>query len=675
MSQHICSQCIDELTTAYSLRQRIIVSDIKRRKTTSEVLSAKIKEERVFAIPLDFEFEVAIDESNYETCVKIEPDEESEQVQEDDWWQGNHQEPLMEDIELVVVENLPIRNATQTGPKKANQSFCFICHSIFDTLADKAFHLKEEHSQFNSCPVCKPSVKFTTAKAYDCHMKEHVAGVNRRNSEHTCDRCGYIASCFANIRKHLTVTHLQIRDFSCDECEKTFSTKSALIHHEIVLHGAEPTIRCKKCGKGFHLTAVHKLHIKSCNGVQNSRRRKFNCATENSNDKQKLEDNENNEKQKRFSCHICNKTFHAPGFMRQHMFVAHKNNEYCCKFCPKEFDSYQEGLEHLQSHSKKDELAPIEGIKKFQCYICNLVFRKRKRKERHVAEDHVNDAFRLCSLCGADNFKTPMNHEQHVKEHFIAPVKLACHYCGKLLHKHLVTSHIREVHESSPASCDICGYSSSRLNLKNHIENKHLKLRATKSLGRFPCELCSSVFNLGSSLRNHMFRSHGMEPRFRCRLCGSGFTNVYPWKNHEIVCANGTAKPRKLIKKIKLNPVRTGLLNTSTFPPPKIVNGLRICTLCEREFPSENGWSNHHFYKHTHNCRVCFKIFANFESLRFHMYDHEVFSCKVCSKIYNFKNTMLAHQRLHNKCGFSCDVCLDLFKNQEDLHEHVSILH
>lgn len=153
-----------------------------------------------------------------------------------------------------------------------------------------------------------------------------------------------------------------------------------------------------------------------------------------------------------------------------------------------------------------------QGIKRFQCDLCNRSFSKKSHLERHI-HAHSDDKPLKCSYC-QKGFTTG----QQLKRHEITHTKsFKCPYegCEESFYKHpQLRSHIMAVHEKNLA-CKICGKEFQRpYRLRNHMAKHH----NPEVENPYQCSngSCTSSFKTWSQLQAHIKNDH---PKLRCAIC------------------------------------------------------------------------------------------------------------------------------------------------------------
>ncbi|XP_066256635.1 uncharacterized protein [Euwallacea similis] len=134
---------------------------------------------------------------------------------------------------------------------------CDPCGSTFSLRSSQMSHKSRCTSKYVPrnvlCYVCGKTVGNLRL-----HLTSHGLHQELRR---TCEHCGKMFACQANLRRHLNEVHLKLRTYCCQYCSKQFHARSTLTLHERT-HVGVKNHACNVCGKRFLLPCHLKKHMK-----------------------------------------------------------------------------------------------------------------------------------------------------------------------------------------------------------------------------------------------------------------------------------------------------------------------------------------------------------------------------------------------------------------------------
>ncbi len=178
------------------------------------------------------------------------------------------------------------------------------------------------------------------------------------------------------------------------------------------------------------------------------------------------------------------------------------------------------------------------------------------------------------------------NMKSHIKHIHQIPSKNGskkvhtCEECGRSYsYKYDLKQHYK-THGTPLYVCEYCGFQSSRTQtFKNHMNNRHLKLRPFKcphplcnkrffnngmltghlavhtSERKFKCKQCKKTFKTNDNLRQHMISHRPADRRHSCPYCLGTFSYACNMKTHiknihQVAQDDTVKRERKKIRKL-----------------------------------------------------------------------------------------------------------------------------
>ena len=220
---------------------------------------------------------------------------------------------------------------------------------------------------------------------------------------------------------------------NCEICHKEFATRYYLKRHIETAHEGQKNYHCYKCEKSFEYQRTFKKHVK-----------RVHKSNINQNDV---------EKDKIYPCTKCEKTFDGNWLLKRHINVFHTSDGMLkMKRGPKGPRGPTKKLSKLERRIKDRETTITcdkcgkdfrrsyisehikwvhEGVKPFNCKLCDKAFIKESMLIRHVQLFHKKQKNFVCHLCGKA-FSTNQHlqrHRESIHEGIIN--KVTCELCNK----------------------------------------------------------------------------------------------------------------------------------------------------------------------------------------------------------------------------------------------------
>jgi len=329
------------------------------------------------------------------------------------------------------------------GPYERVGSFrCKLCNKPFIRLMILINHCRREHPDRSD--IC-PEEPLKLGLLDTLHERSPV-----KTAEGETFTCG-LSLCNLKFDRYLSLvdherTHSEA--FICILCGLCCYSAENLIGHSDQQHPRKSEFICRVCGFFNRKSDTLKTHVQQ----------------------------EHMQGAVMFQCEECPYTTEKKQSLHNHKRTAHREQEFYCDICGKNYASGASLYVHKKSHDP--------DFKKFQCKLCPAKFAYSSGLSYHMAV-HTGEKPFQCNQCGS-NFGSHTALSRHVKVLHAEEKDMVfqCEHCGKKFPKRMsreYRDHVKVHTGERDHICSICGSGYfSRKMLRKHELKKHAHILPKK---------------------------------------------------------------------------------------------------------------------------------------------------------------------------------------------------
>ena len=244
--------------------------------------------------------------------------------------------------------------------------------------------------------------------------------------------------------------------------------------------------------------------------------------------------------------------------------------------------------------------------------------------------------------------------------------------------------------------CQYCDKTfAKKFKLKNHLIDTH-ELQKDKIFmcHHSKCKDGDKVFEDEKVFKEHFTTNHSNKAKsVQCEICGKNFCDKYKLKHHKAKAHENGAKmlqcdkcKKEFLFKTRLESHQKTCGVTVSAPKDK------SCDQCDKSFANDANLQRHKTVVHKgekkFKCETCAIYFKSNNQLNNHnKITHRPlanvpvpveFKCEECDVVFAFHETYEMHCEMfhsHSSRGYFCPICKELYKEKDDLVEHVVAMH
>lgn len=426
---------------------------------------------------------------------------------------------------------------------------------------------------------------------------------------------------------------MQPDELTCCSCNVVFESAADLIEHVLVHHGKN-VFYCEVCKKLFYDSKTQfAIHVATHN--QTSTEGNMLLFDETDAAPAEVEDELisfeflTDAKRTCFAdpleepmaqvisngCREQNETANKAGDTGASRQLMEGRKYYTCSLCDQKHGSMSSLESHVALHSK--------GMQSKSCVFCGAKLKSKAELLRHISSVHGKKNF-LCSYC-QESFLDKVSKEEHERLH-TGDSLFKCSHCNKMFQaKYLLDQH-KKTHSKSDG------------------------------MFNYKCNGCDRKFHFNFLLASHVKKCTGLQ-QYDCSLRNTDSSNKFDLKTQELQFNHQVTTPSR---KRKLQSVGVGACQTSVSSKnSEVGSGLSVVTNDSTDMRKNVSRDKSH----------------NVSRSNVKLYDSFRFQCTQCPKKFSFDTVLAAHMLKHKKEMLKCPYCVQNFRDNVELQEHVLLTH
>ncbi|XP_063423238.1 zinc finger protein 585A-like [Mytilus trossulus] len=374
-------------------------------------------------------------------------------------------------------------------------------------------------------------------------------------------------------------------------------------------------------------------------------------------------------KQKRFDCSECSKSFSRKDSLNTHFRLHTGQNIHKCNLCGKIFPKRSNYIRHMESCGKRERRVTQNEVLNENSYSKDFTAQEQFEVSENAHGDNMINDKNMDALLIQNALEESLNNSSESTEGQLSIEKESSKFSE---------------HDDSYLDFSTC---SERLKTASDIESK-----SENKQKRFDCSECSKSFSRRDSLTTH-FRLHTRQNIHECNLCGK----IFPKRSnhirhmescgkrerkvtkHEVLNENSNSKDFTAIEEFDVSQNAHYDKATEIGVPSKSLNKPFSCDLCDKSFTMKSSLVTHyklHTGKNLMECDVCGKKFTKSYTYLRHIRTHtgdKPHKCDYCERGFGDKSSLNRHLTTRHKMEtpYVCHMCNSKFFSKSSLEKHV----